>query len=115
MTELREVIKQMPKDIFDGNCKDCPSLEHCLDMGVGCYKVIPRETYSVGHNEEQIKHGRWEKVERDKQRKELDKLYHIYPIKCSCCGGELERTLASVSGLNYCPNCGAKMDEVTRE
>ena len=53
--QYREVIKQMPKDIFDGNCKDCPSLEHCLAMGVGCYKVIPRETYSAGHNEEFIK------------------------------------------------------------
>lgn len=44
-----------------------------------------------------IKHGHWV---------QLNKKY-LYPVKCSVCGGESWRRT-----FNYCPNCGARLDEV---
>ena len=44
----------------------------------------------------EVKHGRWLKIEKQP---------HL--MRCSVCGS------TSVEGdLNYCPRCGAKMDEV---
>lgn len=40
-----------------------------------------------------VKHGRWTKLGDD--------------MECSCCWGIVE-----ILNYNYCPYCGAKMDEV---
>lgn len=45
---------------------------------------------------EPIKHGHW---------KPLGK----YDRECSCCYG-----IVDVTNFRYCPNCGARMDEVER-
>ena len=48
---------------------------------------------------EPIKHGRW--------------IEDFVEYECSVCGGRIsDSTLADNSKPNYCPNCGARMDEV---
>lgn len=48
---------------------------------------------------EPIKHGRW--------------IEDFVEYECSVCGGRIsDSTLADNSKPNYCPNCGASMDEV---
>lgn len=47
-----------------------------------------------------VKHGHWI---------QLDKKY-LYPIKCSVCGWE-----TWFGAFNYCPNCGAVMQEDKNE
>ena len=42
----------MRLDTYEQECKYCPSLKDCKDIGIGCYRVIPTDdTYSTGHNE----------------------------------------------------------------
>ena len=49
---------------------------------------------------EPIKHGRWVKIsERN--------------YKCSICNDWWSGEEEEIKTFNYCPNCGAKMDEVT--
>lgn len=45
-----------------------------------------------------VRHGRWE--------------YHLMPIacKCSACGYRTSNSALRYNHMNYCPNCGAKMD-----
>lgn len=54
---------------------------------------------------EPIKHGRWIKG--------VDEYDGIEMCKCSECGYlNLECEVFQLDGFRYCPNCGAKMDEV---
>ena len=53
----------------------------------------------------EVVHGRWEKVKQD-----LGDGIKTYRFGCSECG-YLKNTLTG----NYCPNCGAKMDEEMEE
>lgn len=46
---------------------------------------------------QEVKHGRWELI---------DKGHGFYDWECSACGG------SGRGDYVYCPNCGAKMDEV---
>lgn len=59
--------------------------------------------YTIGNNGEPVKHGRWTRKESKRS----------YWFECSECGyppplDKFKREWFS----NYCPNCGAKMDEV---
>ena len=50
-------------------------------------------------------HGRWIKG--------VDEYYGIEMCKCSECGYlNLECEVFNLDGFRYCPNCGARMDEV---
>lgn len=56
---------------------------------------------------EPVRHGHW--IEGNN--------FHWYSNSCSCCGYTRTTDIKS-NGWNqwkYCPNCGAKMDEVTDE
>ena len=52
---------------------------------------------------EPVKHGHWIKVDK-------------HTVKCSECGNYLDMcgVNAGRGDANYCPNCGAKMDEAER-
>ena len=49
----------------------------------------------------EVVHGRWE------QSKSM-----VLSYKCSKCKGWVTKHSVNESDFNYCPNCGAKMDEV---
>lgn len=61
---------------------------------------------------EPIKHGRWEQVEVVHDRKDA-KIQDWQQAKCSVCGKWHTTPYMYYLKLDdYCPNCGAKMDEV---
>ena len=84
------------------------AVEHELDMQdlylpVHFFEVVDgMEAADV----QEVKHGRWIKREYCSNYSGYD-----YGMKCSVCGKPLYRQL-SEKMPNYCPNCGAKMDEV---
>lgn len=47
-----------------------------------------------------VRHGEWIDVEDD---------YGSY-LRCSICGDEFTSWEADCARMNYCPNCGAKME-----
>ena len=51
-----------------------------------------------------VVHGHWVEIAISKL------LYHISFLRCSVCG----RSIAKVADMNYCPFCGAKMDDPTQ-
>ena len=53
---------------------------------------------------EPVKHGRWQKPQRHGV---ISYDEHAY-AECSCC----HKSQYLARGMNYCPFCGAKMDEV---
>ena len=61
-----------------------------------------------------VKHGYWIGVSQTK----FEKLFFPQRVfKCSACGNYLDfdGVNAGRGSVNFCPNCGAKMDEVTNE
>lgn len=58
---------------------------------------------------EPIRHGHWINACQTK----FDKLFFPRTVKCSVCGNYLDfdGINAGWDDTNYCPNCGAKMDE----
>ncbi len=57
---------------------------------------------------EPVKHGRWLKTGQSFVNPNKFRNYF-----CSECGTDLDEHIRSTP--NYCPHCGAKMDEVTNE
>ena len=54
---------------------------------------------------EPVKHGRWEK------NGEI-MMFGDIPVKCSQCGFKTLQDALHKMDYHYCPNCGARMDEV---
>lgn len=59
---------------------------------------------------QEIKHGKWEKYYPENEfENKHEGLYH-----CSICGHGVDVVDGTITpldrGINYCPNCGAKMD-----
>ena len=55
----------------------------------------------------EVKHGRWLECDHEKWSGDT------FAYKCSECGGAYHLNIEKVISVwNYCPNCGAKMDEV---
>lgn len=50
---------------------------------------------------QEVRHGKWKECFEDWR-------HQIQGNKCSACGFEI---YGDISNFNYCPNCGAKMDE----
>lgn len=61
-----------------------------------------------------VKHGYWISVSQTKFEKMF---FNSRVFKCSICGNYLDfdGVNAGRGSANFCPNCGAKMDEVTNE
>ena len=55
---------------------------------------------------EEVKHGHWIEVQRIHEKD------HTAICECSLCGDTVW-VYDGQRAWNYCPNCGAKMDEVT--
>ena len=78
----------------------CDKDEHCID----CPKNYPKEKCEHWIEVAEVKHGWW--LYEGKRGR--------FPVcRCSVCGNEENADWAVLGGnVNYCPNCGAKMDEV---
>lgn len=64
---------------------------------IGEYEDIVNQLVDV----EPVRHGEWEVFSA--------RSFHYIRYICSECG----TVYTTVNGYQYCPNCGAKMDEVT--
>ena len=91
--DAEKLITVLRDGMIDENDWSYESPAECrgvLEFSIAEVKKIP--TADVA----EVKHGRWLKIEKQP---------HL--MRCSVCGS------TSVEGnLNYCPRCGAKMDEV---
>lgn len=86
----------------DGWCKDleCDCL-NCKKDECRCY-LMAELAYAPTIDAEPVRHGRWVKKGQS----------FLFPERfmnysCSLCGYDIDKTKH-----RYCPNCGAKMDEV---
>ena len=106
-----EIVKQEAEQYEEcyNDCGECEAYDkekhHCPKF---C-KVI-KET--VKEIEENHNKGKWEMTYKGK-RKDVNTglMISAYNCKCSVCGWE---TGNQGTRFNYCPNCGAKMDEVNK-
>lgn len=94
--ELKKYIPSTKVDIFE-NCRNCRLLDdwQVIDIINSIPTIDP------------VKHGNWE-------TKEICDGFGraVYVIRCSECKDEW-RELRVENLTNYCPHCGAKMDEVS--
>lgn len=93
----------------DGNCCNCKKVEHNCDYEVSLMDVCCAIDDAPTIEAEPVRHGYWIEMERG----------HYF--KCSNCrnpipykfGWKLCNGITNKRNYNFCPNCGAKMDEVT--
>lgn len=58
-----------------------------------------------------VRHAHWEKTGAKRYYSHNDMVYVDFELKCSCCGKIKWMSEQQQPIDNYCPNCGAKMDE----
>ena len=108
--EAIEIVKQEAEKYEEcyKDCGDCEAYNkekhHCPKF----YKVI-KETVKEIEENHNIK-GKWEMTYKG-MRKDVNTglMISVYNCKCSVCGWE---TGNQGTRFSYCPNCGAKMDDM---
>ena len=98
----REALLQ---DIEDSVCFSAKTGTISAEMR-GTNKIIDRIKCAPAADVEPVRHGRWIEYE--------DEYCGLF-LKCSICGEEFVSWEADCARTNYCPNCGAKMDEEVAE
>ena len=110
--EAIEIVKQEAEQ-YEECYKDCGDCEAYYKEKHHCPKFckVIKETVKEIEENHNIK-GKWEMTYKGK-RKDVNTglMISAYNCKCSVCGWE---TGNQGTRFNYCPNCGAKMDEVNK-
>ena len=110
--ECMEIVKQEAEQ-YEECYKDCGDCEAYNKEKYHCPKFckVIKETVKEIEENHNIK-GKWEMTYKGK-RKDVNTglMISAYNCKCSVCGWE---TGNQGTRFNYCPNCGAKMDEVNK-
>ena len=105
-----EIVKKEAEK-YEECYKDCGECEAYDKEKYHCPKFckVIKETVKEIEENHNIK-GKWEMTYKGK-RKDVNTglMISAYNCKCSVCGWE---TGNQGTRFNYCPNCGAKMDEV---
>ena len=106
-----EIVKQEAEQ-YEECYKDCGECEAYDKEKHHCPKFCKVITETVKEIEENHNKGKWEMTYKGK-RKDVNTglMISAYNCKCSVCGWE---TGNQGTRFNYCPNCGAKMDEVNK-
>ena len=109
--ECMEIVKQETAD-YEECYKDCGECEAYDKEKCHCPKFCKVIKKTVKEIEENHNKGKWEMTYKGK-RKDVNTglMISAYNCKCSVCGWE---TGNQGTRFNYCPNCGAKMDEVNK-
>ena len=110
--ECMEIVKQEAAD-YEECYKDCGECEAYDKEKYHCPKFCKVIKETVKEIEENHNKGKWEMTYKGK-RKDVNTglMISAYNCKCSVCGWE---TGNQGTRFNYCPNCGAKMDEVNKQ
>ena len=110
--ECMEIVKEEAEQ-YEECYKDCGDCEAYNKEKHHCPKFckVIKETVKEIEENHNIK-GKWEMTYKEK-RKDVNTglMISAYKCKCSVCGWE---TGNQGTRFNYCPNCGAKMDEVNK-
>lgn len=110
--EAIEIVKQEAEQ-YEECYKDCGECEAYDKEKHHCPKFCKVIKETVKEIEENHNKGKWEITYKGK-RKDVNTglMISAYNCKCSVCGWE---TRSQGTRFNYCPNCGAKMDEVNKQ
>ena len=105
-----EIVKQEADEECYKDCGDCEAYEKEKHYCPKFCNVI-KETVKEIEKNHNIK-GKWEMTYKG-MRKDVNTglMISAYNCKCSVCGWE---TGNQGTRFSYCPNCGAKMDEVNK-
>ena len=107
-----EIVKQESAE-YEECYKDCGECEAYNKEKHHCPKFckVIKETVKEIEENHNIK-GKWEMTYKG-MRKDVNTglMISVYNCKCSVCGWE---TGNQGTRFNYCPNCGAKMNEVNK-
>ena len=110
--EAIEIVKQEAEK-YEECYKDCGECEAYNKEKHHCPKFckVIKETVKEIEENHNIK-GKWEMTYKG-MKKDVNTglMISAYKCKCSVCGWE---TGNQGTRFNYCPNCGAKMDEVNK-
>ena len=107
--ETLAYIHEWLKDEYALNSKDRESLDmaiEALELVTSYEDTINKLTEAIANTQEP-KTGHW--IETNF---ETENLVHGY---CSLCGWKSNYCEDDVVGMNYCPNCGAKMESEDKE
>ena len=109
--EAIEIVKQEAEK-YEECYKDCGDCEAYNKEKHHCPKFCKVIKETVKEIEENHNKGKWEMTYKGK-RKDVNTglMISAYNCKCSVCGWE---TGNQGTRFSYCPNCGAKMDEVNK-
>ena len=109
--ECMEIVKQEAEQ-YEECYKDCGECEAYDKEKHHCPKFCKVIKETVKEIEENHNKGKWEMTYKGK-RKDVNTglMISAYNCKCSVCGWE---TGNQGTRFSYCPNCGAKMDEVNK-
>ena len=106
-----EIVKQEAEE-YEECYKDCGECEAYNKDKYHCPKFCKVIKETVKEIEENHNKGKWEMTYKRKRKDVTTGLMiSAYNCKCSVCGWE---TGNQGTRFNYCPNCGAKMDEVNK-
>ena len=106
-----EIVKQESAE-YEECYKDCGECEAYDKEKYHCPKFCKVIKETVKEIEENHNKGKWEMTYKG-MRKDVNTglMISAYNCKCSVCGWV---TGNQGTRFNYCPNCGAKMDEVNK-
>ena len=109
--EAIEIVKHEAEQ-YEECYKDCGDCEAYNKEKHHCPKFCKVIKEAVKEIEENHNKGKWEMTYKGK-RKDVNTglMISAYNCKCSVCGWE---TGNQGTRFSYCPNCGAKMDEVNK-
>ena len=106
-TDLIKALKNLKVQTGSLACLGCGWEQNCSTQGCRIIReaAAQLEALAIASDVAPVVHGRWIDLRED----DMD-----YEWKCSSCGETFGMAHEDVSpydvGLNYCPNCGAKMD-----
>ena len=115
MTDREKVIKGLEMCLAadltedENPCAPCPFLFDGM-----CQNTIKKDALALLREQEPVAHAAW-------LGRETSTAYDLYGVKtwavkykCSKCGF-VHRAIEAHMCYNYCPMCGARMDEKTKE
>lgn len=91
------------------NIKDVPEskIVKLVDLSEDSINKIAEAVVRKIVNAEPVRHGHWINISISANE------YEHSSAQCDLCGARVYNNLSSI--INYCPNCGAKMNEVENE
>ena len=102
---LLDELEDLPSAVVEAEPTEEQVKEYCRKR---CLVIVDRDLFNEMKSRwsaEPVRHGHWTNISIS--------VTGNSSAECSLCGTVVHDTFANVNRINYCPNCGAKMDEST--